>query len=309
MKINKPKFWDLKNNLISFILLPFSLLFLIFILFKKKLTKEIKFKIPIICIGNIYVGGTGKTPVSIFIANELSALGKKAVILRKFYKNHIDEHSLIKANSKNLLLTKKRSVGITEAEKKFDIVILDDGFQDYNIAKNLNIICFNSNQLIGNGYLFPAGPLREGLSALKKAQIILINGSKNKNFEEKLLKINKDLDIFYSEYKPSNINQFENKKLLAFAGIGNPENFFNLINFHNLKIEKKMTFPDHYRFSYSEIKKIVDIAKKEELQIITTEKDYYKIKDFNINEIDYLKVELEIIKKDEFLQKISNFYD
>ncbi len=309
MKINKPKFWDLKNNLISFILLPFSLLFLIFILFKKKLTKEIKFKIPIICVGNIYVGGTGKTPVSIFIANELSALGKKVVILRKFYKNHIDEHSLIKANSKNLLLTKKRSVGITEAEKKFDIVILDDGFQDYNIAKNLNIICFNSNQLIGNGYLFPAGPLREGLSALKKAQIILINGSKNKNFEEKLLKINKDLDIFYSEYKPSNINQFENKKLLAFAGIGNPENFFNLINFHNLKIEKKMTFPDHYRFSYSEIKKIVDIAKKEELQIITTEKDYYKIKDFNINEIDYLKVELEIIKKDEFLQKISNFYD
>ena len=69
-------------------------------------------------------------------------------------------------------------------------------------------------------------------------------------------------------------------------------------------VEKKMTFPDHYRFSYSEIKKIVDIAKKEELQIITTEKDYYKIKDFNINEIDYLKVELEIIKKDEFLQKI-----
>lgn len=309
MKINKPKFWDLKNSLISFILLPFSLLFLIFILFKKKLTKEIKFKIPIICVGNIYVGGTGKTPVSIFIANELNTLGKKVTILRKFYKNHIDEHNLIKANSKNLLLTKKRSIGIAEAEKKFDIVILDDGFQDYNIAKNLNIICFNSNQLIGNGYLFPAGPLRENLSALKNAQIILINGSKNKIFEEKLLKINKDLDIFYSEYKPSNINQFLNKKLLAFAGIGNPENFFDLINFHNLKIEKKMTFPDHYRFSYNEIKKIVDIAKKEELQIITTEKDYYKIKDFNINEIEYLKVELEIIKKDKFFQKISNFYD
>ena len=309
MKINKPKFWDLKNSLMSFILLPFSLLFLIFILFKKKLTKEIKFKIPIICVGNIYVGGTGKTPVSIFIANELNTLGKKVAILRKFYKNHIDEHNLIKANSKNLLLTKKRSIGIAEAEKKFDIVILDDGFQDYNIAKNLNIICFNSNQLIGNGYLFPAGPLRENLSALKNAQIILINGSKNKNFEEKLLKINKDLDIFYSEYKPSNINQFLNKKLLAFAGIGNPENFFDLINFHNLKIEKKMTFPDHYRFSYNEIKKIVDIAKKEELQIITTEKDYYKIKDFNINEIEYLKVELEIIKKDKFFQKISNFYD
>ncbi len=305
MKINKPQFWDLKNNFVSIFLLPISLLFLIIIFFKRKLIKEIKFKIPIICVGNIYVGGTGKTPVSIYVANELSELGKKTAILRKYYKNHIDEHNLIKANSKNLILTKKRSAGITEAEKKFDVVVLDDGFQDYSINKNLNIICFNSNQLIGNGHLFPAGPLRESLYALKNAQIILINGSKNKSFEDKLLEVNQDLDIFYSKYKPSNINQFKNKKLLALAGIGNPENFFKLIDHHNLEIKKKMVFPDHYRFSYNEIKKIVDKANEEKLQIITTEKDYYKIKDFNINEIEYLKVELEIIEKDEFLKKIK----
>ena len=87
---------------------------------------------------------------------------------------------------------------------------MDDGFQDYKIIKNLNILCFNGNQLIGNGYIFPAGPLRESLSALKNAQIILINGPENKKFEEKILKINQNLCIFYSEYKP-NINQFREK--------------------------------------------------------------------------------------------------
>ena len=309
MKINKPLFWDLKNSYISLILLPLSLIFLFLIFLRKKFAKEIKFKIPIICVGNIYVGGTGKTPTSILIANELDKMNKNPVILRKFYKNHIDEHNFIKAHFKNLILTKNRSIGLKEAERSFDIVIMDDGFQDYKIIKNLNILCFNGNQLIGNGYIFPAGPLRESLSALKKAQIILINGSENKKFEEKILKINQNLCIFYSEYKPVNINQFREKKLLAIAGIGNPENFFKLISQYNLKIERKMVFPDHYSFSFNQIKKIVEEAKKENLQIITTEKDYYKIKEFNINEIEYLKVDLVINKKKEFLNKLQEYYD
>ena len=309
MKINKPLFWDLKNSYISLILLPLSLIFLFLIFLRKKFAKETKFKIPIICVGNIYVGGTGKTPTSILIANELDKMNKNPVILRKFYKNHLDEHNFIKAHFKNLILTKNRSIGLTEAERSFDIVIMDDGFQDYKIIKNLNILCFNGNQLIGNGYIFPAGPLRESLSALKNAQIILINGPENKKFEEKILKINQNLCIFYSEYKPVNINQFREKKLLAIAGIGNPENFFKLISQYNLKIEKKMVFPDHYSFSYNQIKKIVEEAKKENLQIITTEKDYYKIKEFNINEIEYLKVDLVINKKKEFLNKLQKYYD
>ena len=85
------------------------------------------------------------------------------------------------------------------------MVILDDGFQDRKIKKNLNIICFNQKQLIGNGFILPSGPLREGLKSLNKANIILINGKKDKNFEDKVLSINKDLEIFYSNYRPSKI--------------------------------------------------------------------------------------------------------
>jgi len=310
MKLNKPKFWNLKNSIFSILLLPFSLIVLISILLKKKLTKTIRFNIPIICVGNIYIGGTGKTPSSIFLAKELSALGKNPVILRKYYKSHSDEHRLIKKKFQNLILCQNREEGIREAEQSnFDTVILDDGLQDYKIKKNLSIVCFNQNQLLGNGFVIPAGPLRESLNALKNAHLILINGKKDSEFEKKVLNINKDLEIFYSFFEPINIEKFKNKKLLAIAGIGNPENFFKLLMENNLNIEKKLFFPDHYEFTKAEIKSIVEDAKNKNLQIIMTEKDYYKIENFNILEIEYLKLSLKIINKTRFIQTIRRFYD
>tara|TARA_B100001057_G_C22857491_1_gene953231 strand:- start:1040 stop:1981 length:942 start_codon:yes stop_codon:yes gene_type:complete len=310
MKLNKPKFWDTKNNFFSILLLPISLIVLLFIFFKKKFTKTIKFNIPIICVGNIYIGGTGKTPTSIFLANELSKKGKKPVILRKYYNDHLDEYNLIKKYFKNLIIKSSRADGIKDAENTdHDCVILDDGFQDYKIKKDLNILCFNQNQLIGNGLILPSGPLRESLSSIKDANIILINGKKNKDFEKKLLDINNNIEIFYSYYKPTNLEQFRNKKLFAIAGIGNPENFFQLIEKNNLYIKKKLSFPDHYQFTEAEVKNIKNEAKNKDCQIIMTEKDYFKIKDYNINNIGYLNVTLEVIEKEKFLKVITKLYD
>tara|TARA_E500000178_G_scaffold351046_1_gene411267 strand:+ start:181 stop:1122 length:942 start_codon:yes stop_codon:yes gene_type:complete len=310
MNINKPKFWDKKIGIISIILLPLSLVFILLIFLKKKLTKENVFKIPIICIGNIYLGGTGKTPVSIFLAKELSRLGKKPAILRKYYKNHNDEYNLIKDKFHNLVICKNRIDGLEKIDKsESDIAILDDGLQDYSIKKNLKVICFNNNQKIGNGLLLPSGPLRENLNVLKETEIVIINGNRDKKFEQKILDVNKKIDIFYSTYKPININQFKNKKLLALAGIGNPENFFKLIEDNNLKIEKKLIFPDHYKFSKPEIQNIIDFSKKKNYEIIMTEKDYFKIKGLNIIEVNYLKISLEIDKKEVLLEKIKKLYD
>ena len=126
MKLSKPKYWDLKNSFFSILLFPVSLIVLIFISIKKKITKTIKFNIPIICVGNIYIGGTGKTPSAIYLAKELFELGKKPAILRKYYKSHDDEHRLIKNKFKSLILCQDRSDGIKEAEKSlFDMVILE----------------------------------------------------------------------------------------------------------------------------------------------------------------------------------------
>ena len=310
MKILKPKFWSEKISLFSIILFPFSAILIFYIFLKKKFLKVKRFEIPIICVGNIYLGGTGKTPTSILLATELSKLGKNPVILRKYYKNHNDEYSLIKKKFKNLILSRNRADGIREAEiSNFDSIILDDGLQDYGIKKNLNIVCFNNNQLIGNGMVLPAGPLRENLAALKNTQIVIINGGKNDKFEEKILGINNKLEVFYSYYKPLNIKQFTNKKILAVAGIGNPENYFKLLNEYHLDIQKKLVFPDHYEFSKQEIYNIIKQAEEENLKILMTEKDYYKVKKYNYKNINYLQVSLEIHNQKKLIDRLTTLYD
>ena len=130
------------------------------------------------------------------LAKQLKSFGANPAILRKYYKNHEDEYNLIQNNFNKLIINKKREQGIIEAEKKgFKTIILDDGLQDYKIIKDLTVVCFNQNQKIGNGLIIPSGPLRESLVALKNVDIVLINGQKELEFEEKLLKINNNLEI------------------------------------------------------------------------------------------------------------------
>ena len=310
MKLFKPKFWKSKKNFFTILLIPLSLITWIYIILKKTFIQKVKFNIPVICVGNIFIGGTGKTPLSIHIARKLSENGKNPAIVRKYYRSHIDEHNMILSYYNKLILNLNRSKGIYEAlEKGYDAVILDDGFQDYKIKKNLSIICFNSNQLIGNGYLFPSGPLRESLSSLRNANILIINGEKSLDFEQKILKIKKNLKIYYSNYKPLNIQEFKDKNLLVISGIGNPENFFKILEDNQMIIQKKMVYPDHYEFTKNEILKIIEYAKKNDFQIVMTEKDYYKIKDFSLENIKYLRVKLEIEKEEEFIQNVMEAYD
>ena len=308
MKIVKPKFWSKKNSFFSLLLLPISFFLQILNKIKQKITVEKIFKIPIICVGNIYLGGTGKTPLSIMIAKELIRNKKKPAIIKKFYSEHTDEHNLIKDNINCLFLNKQRSAAINNAEKeKYDVAILDDGFQDFSIKKNMNILCFNSKQLIGNGMTLPSGPLRENMNAIKKAHIVVINGNKNELFENKILNISNKIKIFYSKYSPSNIDEFKNKKLLAFAGIGNPNNFFELLEENNLDLKKKYAFPDHYEFNKSEILQMLDLSIKNNFQPITTEKDYYRIKKYGFKNIKFLKIKLEIFEKEKFIKNILNY--
>jgi|TARA_B110001452_G_scaffold256899_1_gene250651 tetraacyldisaccharide 4'-kinase len=308
MKLNKPKFWQTNNSIYSIILLPITFVLLVLIFLKKKITRKNIFNIPILCVGNIYVGGTGKTPLSILIANELKIFGKKPVIIKKFYKKHEDEHLLIKEKSESIIL-RNRINAIKIAEKNYDLAIMDDGFQDYSIKKDFNILCFHSQQLIGNGFVFPSGPLRENLNAIKNVQVIIINGEKKLNFEKKILKINKNIKIFYSKYLLLDIENLQNEKILAFAGIGNPENFFNLLIACGLDVKKTLSFPDHYEFNENELLKIIQEAKKNNYKIVTTEKDFFRIKKYQLKEIYCCKTKLEIFEKNELISEIKRLYD
>jgi tetraacyldisaccharide 4'-kinase len=187
------------------------------------------------------------------------------------------------------------------------VVILDDGFQDLTIKKNLNIVCFNSNQLDGNGWVLPAGPLRENFNSIKRANIIIINGEKNNEFEQKILNISRDLKIYYSKYLPANIDQFLNKKIHAFAGIGNPSNFFKILSEHDLTIDKKIIFPDHYNYTQKDLKNIMSEAIKNKSEIITTEKDFFRIKDYGFKKIKCLELNLKILEEEKFIEDVLNY--
>lgn len=307
MKFLKPKFWGKKKNIYSVVLYPISIFYKLILVCKKKITRAEKFKISVLCIGNIYLGGTGKTPLAIFLHNELKKI-RKPVIIKKYYRDQLDEQDLIRSNKVSLIVDKKRNVAIRQAQNKgFDLAILDDGFQDYSIKKDLNIICFNSKQLAGNELLLPSGPLRDEFSAIKKAKIIIINGEKNEPFEEKLFNESKNIKIYYSKYFLENADGLKEKKLLAFAGIGNPNNFFDLLKENNLEVKKKIYFPDHYNYEKKELEKIIFEAKENNLEIITTEKDYERIKYLKFERIKFLRISLKIEKKDKLINQVLNY--
>ena len=223
MNFKKPKFWDYPGlSVWSIILYPLSLLFLFASTILRILKVEKKFPIPIICIGNIYIGGTGKTPLAKEIFQITKSLGKNPAFVKKYYSYLDDEIDMLQKTGKTFFLNKRKDSIEALIKKGFDLAILDDGFQDLSIYKNFNIVCFNQKQWTGNNFLIPAGPLRENLSALNRADCILINGDRDIKIENQIYSENKNAIIFYSKYKAIDIDRFKGKKICAFAGIGNP---------------------------------------------------------------------------------------
>ena len=306
MNFFKPKFWD--KNKISFfsvVLFPISLLIKLLILFKRYLTKTNQSSIPIICVGNIYLGGTGKTPLCIEIFSILKNLNMNPAFIRKKYDSFQDEVDLQKKVGP-IYQNKRRIEAIKEAIfDKVNVAILDDGFQDFSIYKNLSIVCFNEKQWIGNGLVIPSGPLRENFSALKRANCVIINGKKNTDIENKILNKNKEIKIFYMKYKAQNSDEFKNKKVIAFAGIGYPENFFNLLKDNKINVTEEIKFPDHHKYSEKELENLINKTKKNNDILITTEKDYFRIIKSHKKDINYLKIKTEIENRNQFIDEIK----
>jgi tetraacyldisaccharide 4'-kinase len=175
MKLIKPEFWETKN-FISFILYPLSGITYLINNTKKICIKK-NFEIKTICIGNIFIGGTGKTSLAIEI-NELLKKKYRTVFIKKNYKNQLDEINLLNNKGKVISSKKRENALLSAVNKKYQLAILDDGLQQKNINYSLKIACFNSEYALGNEYMLPAGPLRENLNEIKKYDLIFLNGKK-----------------------------------------------------------------------------------------------------------------------------------
>ncbi len=303
MNFKKPKFWDYKKpGFISLLLLPFSFLILIYNFFTAKKNKINGIKT--ICIGNIYLGGTGKTPLSLETIKILNNLNYKTCFIKKNYSNQIDEQRLLASKGK-LFCEKNRIDAANRAIKEnFNVAIFDDGLQDRKIKYDISIVCFNNTIGVGNGLVLPSGPLRENLKSLKKYDAVFLNGNESTklSFEKKIKEEFSNIIIFKSFYTITNLEELDNnERYLAFAGIGNFNNFVDLLKDNNFNLVNTMHYPDHYKYSNTDLKKIKEIAKFNEAKIITTEKDFLRIDENNRNGFNVVKIKLSISNNNEFV--------
>jgi len=310
MKINKPKFWDYKKTTyLAYLLLPLTLPLIINNYFLSLNKKNEDKKIKKICLGNIYVGGTGKTTLTIKLNKILQQLGFKTATIKKFYKGQGDEQKLLN-NKTKLYCKKNRSDALNEAIKDdIGVAIFDDGLQDHSLKYDLSFVCFNNVNWIGNGQLIPSGPLRENLRSILKYDAIFLNGNEenNSNIKESIKKISNNIKIFETYYKPTNIHKFNTKdNYLIFSGIGNPDTFKTTLLKNKIKIIKEINFPDHYQYTKKDIEKIKYLSYDLNLKIITTEKDFVKISKEHSNNINFLEIDLVIKEQEELISFIKS---
>ena len=305
MLFKKPKFWDEKKvNLISFFLLPFTIV-IYFSNIVKNFNKKKKFNIKTICVGNIYLGGTGKTPLSIEIFNILKKLKFNVVFIKKFHSNFKDELRLLsKIGPVISRSSRQKSLEIADS-KKYDFAIIDDGLQEKSINYDLKIVCFDKKNFVGNGKLIPAGPLRESLSSIKNFDVVFLNGPNKyeKKIKFLLKRINNNIKIFETFPRIlENIKINRQNDYLIFSGIGNPQNFEFLLRKNKFNILKKIEFPDHHDFNDKEIKEIKYKAKKNKLKILTTEKDFLRLKKNQKKNIQKICIKLKIDDSKRFIK-------
>ncbi len=310
MSLKKPSFWDLpKPSIISYLLIPFSLPIIIRNFIFQFIKKEKSSNIKTICVGNIYLGGTGKTPLTIKIYQILEKLNNKVATVKKNHSNEKDEQLLLKKKTSLIISNSRKSAIYQGINQNFQILVFDDGLQETEIDFHIKLVCFKSKNWIGNGQLIPAGPMREKISSLKRFDAVILNGNSNsfEKIENQIKNINSNIKIFKTFYKVSNIEKYDfNSKYLIFSGIGNPSDFKDILLENKFEVVRELIFSDHYEYSLNDFEKIIDYAKNENLKIITTEKDYMKIPEKFKKDINFIAIDLVIQNENKFIEFLNN---
>ena len=308
-----PHHWTNKG-LISTALLPLSWLYLLAGFCLSRLTKPYHARLPVICVGNITSGGTGKTPITAYLANLAKERGLRPVILSRGYGGHITtptrvdpathsatdcgDEPLLLATYAPVIIARNRGKGaeFIEAQNCFDVIIMDDGMQNPQLYKDHVICVFDGAIGYQNGRIFPAGPLRNSVATgCDNADIIIINGDD----ETKLRAAFPDKIMLSSSLTPSgtppHLTKAQAKSpLFAFAGIGRPERFFETLAQQGYYLAQTKSFGDHHHYTPQEIAALIEGAKALSASLITTQKDWVRLPFAIRKHIAYLPVEAHI---------------
>ena len=292
--IKTPEFWN-HRGVLSILLWPLSLIWALGTEMRNSFAKQNKTALPVICIGNLTAGGTGKTPVTAFLYDSLRDAGYRPAILIRGYGAVITtplwvkptEHTLDDAGDEALMLAENRDVlvapdrvagaAVISRRDEHDVILMDDGMQNPFIAKTLSIGIFDGSVGIGNGFMIPAGPLRVSLmSGVKQMDIALINGEDETNISAKLPK---ELIKFNVSLLPdqATIEALGDKPVLAFAGIGQPKRFFATIRKAGCNLAHYLAFADHHPYSETDLVRLQEDSMRLGAQLITTQKDWVRL--------------------------------
>ena len=253
------------------------------------------------------MGGTGKTSLCIKLKDLLEKKGKTVCFIKKYHRNQKDEIKLLEKFGKVYSGNDRKNSLLSAYDDNYEYAILDDGLHE-NIEYDTTIVCFNSINWIGNGMIIPAGPLRENIKEIRKYDIVFINGNKfnTEPYKKYFDKHQKNIELFHAKYNQTNIEDFDKDlKYLVFSGIGNHQTFLEMLEENKFNIVNNIEYPDHYEYSKKDLQKIISIAEKNNLQIITTEKDLLRIEESFRKEFKTIKVDLIIKNENKFLEKLK----
>jgi len=297
------------------LLLPLMLIFAVIsfcrrIAFKLGLLKSFKVSVPVVVVGNIGIGGNGKTPVTLYLVEQLTAKGLKVGVVSRGYGSKApyypyqvnEESSAEQAGDEPLLIFQRSGIPVVIGADRVkgcqqlidqgcEIIIADDGLQHYGLERDIEICVFDGERKWGNGCLLPVGPLRESLSRVKSIDFIVVNGESWQ--DQALFRSAIRMDLQGGELKSlgtgetKTISHFQAQRVNAVAAIGNPERFFQALEAQGLSIQRH-GFNDHHAYSES------DLDFENDLPIIMTEKDAVKCRSFKLQNAWYLPVSAKL---------------
>ena len=295
--MREPAFWHRPRSLKSHLLRPLAALYGTITALRLQ-RKGFDAGVPVLCVGNYHLGGAGKTPTVLALANILSELGERPVVLSRGYggerrgpvlidparhsAQEVGDEPLMLAAHLPVVVARDRVDGVALAKSRLaSVILMDDGFQNPALVKDVALIVIDSERGIGNGLVFPAGPLRAPLPAQlarTDALVVIGAGAAAKDVAAAVAAPGKPVLAAHLEPDPAAVKQLRGQRVLAFAGIGDPGRFLRTLQASGIEVAQQKAFADHHRFSLGEIAALVADAKRDGLIPVTTEKDLVRLR-------------------------------
>lgn len=318
MPKSAPTFWH-QRNVLARCLAPLSTLYWFAARRRAARYKPFKLSVPVICVGNNTVGGSGKTPTVLYCAETLQQAGMQVAVISRGYQGQLvddvvrvdtHKHTALDVGDEPLLIAQqvpcyvaRRRLAAARAAiaEGANALLMDDGMQNPTLHKDMTLMVVDGGYGFGNGLMLPAGPCREPLQeSLAKADAVLVMGEATQPAAQKIFAQHKK--VFQAHLKPQ--IALPHQPLFAFCGIGRPAKFFDTLRAMGGDVIAEKSFPDHHLFKESELREMLQQAAQQNAQLMTTEKDWLRLDESWRAKVAYLPVKAKIERAEDFTQML-----